>query len=80
MKIRYRYVPRHKDKSHFLDVHAQPVQDFMKAVRFADPDDDYAVWLLGRYGPAQPRDYEPVLIKITYELEENPSEHLSEAN
>jgi hypothetical protein len=70
MKVEYRYAPRHKDKSHFLDAHSQPVTDFMKAIRFGNPDDDYAVWLLGMYGPDNPRDYEPVMIKITYELEE----------
>lgn len=70
MKTKYRYVPQHKDKTHFLDAHSQPVTDFMKAIRFADPEDDYAIWLLGRYGPEQPLNYSPVLMKITYELEE----------
>lgn len=69
MEIKYRYVPRHKDGSHFLDPHSQPVTNFMRAIRFTNPDDDYAVWLLGRYGPKEPQNYEPVLMKITYELE-----------
>ncbi|MNH94452.1 hypothetical protein D3C73_470730 [compost metagenome] len=69
MPVKYRYVPQHKDGTHFLDPHSQPVQDFMKAIRFANPEDDYAVWLLGRYGPADPQNYQPALVKITYELE-----------
>lgn len=67
MSIKYRYVPRHKDKSHYLDMHAQPVNDISKAISFKSADDDFAVWLLGRYGPKPPSNYEPVLMKITYE-------------
>lgn len=67
MEFKYRYVPRHKDKSHYLDVHSQPVNNISKAVNFKSPDDDYAIWLLGRYGPEQPNKYEPVLMKITFE-------------
>jgi hypothetical protein len=80
MKIKYRYVPQHKDKSHFLDAHSQPVADFTKAISFSDPDDDYAIWLLGRYGPKPPTDYQPFLMKITYEIEEGEHEHLPKAN
>lgn len=69
MKIKYRYVPRHKKTGHFLDQYAQPVEDFMKAIRFAKPDDDYAKWLLGRFGPDDPHNYEAAIVKITYELE-----------
>ena len=69
MEIRYMYVPRHKDGSHYLDAHSQPVNKLTKAIRFADPEDDYAIWLLGRYGPEDPHNYEPVLLKITYEAE-----------
>ncbi|WP_054954986.1 hypothetical protein [Paenibacillus dakarensis] len=70
MKIKYRYVPRSKDKTHYLDPHSQPVTDFLKAIHFNSIDDDYAQWLLGRYGPPQPFKYEAVLMKITYEIEE----------
>lgn len=69
MKIKYRYIPRHKELGHFLDQYAQPVEDFMKAIRFANPEDDYAQWLLGRFGPDDPHNYEPAPVKITYELE-----------
>ncbi len=80
MTTKYRFVPRHKNKSHYLDVHSQPVTDISKAVRFLSADDDFAVWLLGRYGPKPPNNYEPVLMKITFELEEGEHEHISKAN
>lgn len=71
MKIKYRYVPRHKETGHFLDQYAQPVDDFMKAIRFAKPEEDYAKWLLGRFGPSDPHNYEAAPLKISYELEES---------
>ena len=80
MPVKYRYVPRSKDKSHYLDMHAQPVTDFLKAINFHSIDDDYAKWLLGRYGPQQPFKYEPVLMKITYEIEEVDSHVQQERN
>lgn len=69
MKIKYRYIPQHKEKKYFLDQYAQPVEDYMKAIRFQSPDDDFALWLLGRFGPVDPFNYKAVPLKIIYELE-----------
>ncbi|CAM4411312.1 hypothetical protein [Paenibacillus xylanexedens] len=67
---RYKYVPKHREDEHYLDQYGQPVQSFMKAIKFYTNDDDYAEWLLGRYGPANPQNYFPSPIEITYkELE-----------
>ncbi|MFF3923134.1 hypothetical protein [Paenibacillus lactis] len=78
MKIKYRFIPQHKD-GHFIDLYSQPVDDYMKAVHFAR-EDDLESFLLGRYGPDDPWNFRAVPVKVTYELEENQSEHLSEAN
>lgn len=67
MAIKYRFVPQHKD-GHFVDLHSQPVEDFMKAVHFSR-EDDLEIWLLGRYGPDDPHNFRAVPVKITYELE-----------
>jgi len=66
---RFSYVPQHK-QGHFVDLHSQPVEDFMKAVRFTR-EDDLEVWILGRYGPEDPQNYRTVTVKVTYELEEH---------
>jgi len=64
---RVRFVPQHKE-GHFLDLHSQPVEDFMKAVRFTR-EDDLEVWLLGRYGPEDPQNVRVIALKVTYEVE-----------
>ncbi len=68
MAIKYRFVPQHKD-GHFVDMHSQPVEDFMKAVHFGR-EDDLEVWLTGRYGPDDPWNFRAAIVKVTYELEE----------
>lgn len=65
---RLRFIPQHK-KGHFVDVHSQPVEDFMKAVRF-NREDDLEVWILGRYGPEDPQNFRVVTMKVTYEVED----------
>jgi len=67
MQVKYRFIPQHKD-GHFIDVYSQPVEDFMKAVRF-NREDDLEVFLLGRYGPDDPQNFRAVPVKVTYELE-----------
>lgn len=66
---RLRFIPQHKT-GHFVDVHSQPVEDFMKAVRFTR-EDDLEVWILGRYGPEDPQNFRVVTMKVTYEVEDN---------
>lgn len=81
MFTRLKYVPKHKEEGHYLDQYGQPVPTFMKAIKFFTPDDDYAVWLLGRYGPDKPQEYFASPIEITHkELEVPADEHLPEAN
>lgn len=75
---RTRFIPQHVE-GHFLDVYSQPVEDFMKAVKF-NREDDLAVWLLGRYGPDDPQNVRVITVTVTYTWEENTDEHLPEAN
>lgn len=67
MEIKIRYVAQHIN-GHFVDIHSQPVENFMKAARFAR-EDDLEIWLLGRYGPDDPHNFRAATIKVTYELE-----------
>lgn len=67
MPTQYRYIPQHKD-GHFVDLYAQPVQDFMKAVRF-NREDDLERWLTGRFGPDDPQNFRVKTMRVEYELE-----------
>lgn len=62
------YIPQHKD-GYFIDIYAQPVEDFMDAAKFYFSEDDVERFLLSRFGPKTPWDFRTARIKITYELE-----------
>lgn len=64
---RTRFIPQHKN-GHFIDVYAQPVTDFMKAVHF-NYEDDLEKFLLGRFGPDDPQNFRVAKINVTYQLE-----------
>ncbi|WP_340389504.1 hypothetical protein [Paenibacillus sp. FSL E2-0151] len=77
MPTQYRYIPQHKD-GHFADLYAQPVEDYMKAVRF-NREDDLEVWLTGRYGPDDPHNFRTRKMRVNYELEVEVDERTTDA-
>lgn len=68
MRTKYRYIPQHITRGHFITVRCEITADPSVAVRFPTPE-DVLYFLNGRFGPSEPMDYKPVTLKITYSLE-----------